>query len=289
MTQRSFLRAVFAGLLLAVSSGAYAQGFGSISSGVRLPDASKPEVAEAAVATPAVAQPPVATPAGVEPAQGFAAPATSAAPVPGSTATPVADSTAAGSGVVEPSGATADANGPFGAAATGVTEPFGTTADASGPFGAAIAGIESMRAGYEPADTILVRKGERRMYLMRANRIIAEYPIRLGLNPSGHKEREGDFRTPEGLYELVRRNPRSEFFLSLEVSYPNDEDRARARKIGVPPGGLIMIHGQPNLPRKSPEYYENFDWTNGCIAVSNSDMVDIWLRTQLGTLVVIRP
>ena len=156
-------------------------------------------------------------------------------------------------------------------------------ADADGPFGAAAAGIESLRAGYEPADTILVRKAERRMYLMRANRIIAEYPIRLGLNPIGHKEREGDFRTPEGLYQLVGRNPRSDYFLSLEVSYPNDEDRARAKKSGVPPGGLIMIHGQPNLPRKSPEYYANYDWTNGCIAVSNSDMVDIWLRTQPGT------
>jgi hypothetical protein len=299
MTQRSFLRAAFAALLLAASSGAYAQGFGSVSSGARLPDATTPEVAEAAVATPAVVEPPAATsgvfeppaatPAVVGPAQGSAAPATSAATVPESTLTPPADSTAAGSGVVEPSGATTDANGPFGAAAQGVTEPFGTTADENGPFGAAIAGIESMRAGYEPADTILVRKSERRMYLMRANRIVAEYPIRLGLNPSGHKEREGDFRTPEGLYELVRRNPRSEYFLSLEVSYPNDEDRARASKVGVRPGGLIMIHGQPNLPRKSPEYYENFDWTNGCIAVSNSDMVDIWLRTQLGTLVVIRP
>ena len=194
MTQRSFLRAAFAALLLAVSSGAYAQGFGSVSSGARLPDATTPEVAEAAVATPAVVEPPVATPAVVGPAQGSAAPATSAATVPESTLTPPADSTAAGSGVVEPSGATTDANGPFGAAATGVTEPFGTTADENGPFGAAIAGIESMRAGYEPADTILVRKSERRMYLMRANRIVAEYPIRLGLNPSGHKEREGDFR-----------------------------------------------------------------------------------------------
>jgi len=260
MTQRSFLRALFAALLLAVATGANAQGFGSVSSGARLPDKTVQEGAAPAGATPAVAAPAQTS------AFGSAGPATEA--VPGANATPPADATAA---------------------AAGVTEPFGTAADANGPFGAAAAGIESLRPGYEPADTILVRKGERRMYLMRANRIIAEYPIRLGLNPSGHKEREGDFRTPEGLYELVRRNPRSEYFLSLEVSYPNDADRARAKKVGVPPGGLIMIHGQPNLPRKSPEYYENFDWTNGCIAVSNSDMVDIWLRTQLGTLIVIRP
>ena len=246
MNQRSVVRAVFAALLLAVATGANAQGFGSVSSGVRLPDETKPQVTVPEVATPAPAAPAVPEPTPATPADATAAVAS-------------------------------------------VTEPFGTASDASGPFGVATAGIESLRAGYEPADTILVRKAERRMYLMRANRIIAEYPIRLGLNPTGHKEREGDFRTPEGLYQLVGRNPRSEYFLSLEVSYPNEEDRARAKKSGVPPGGLIMIHGQPNVPRKSPDYYANYDWTNGCIAVSNSDMVDIWLRTQPGTVIVIRP
>ena len=240
MNQRSVLRAVFAALLIAVATGADAQGFGSVSSGARLPEEAMPDVAGPEAATPAVSAPPVA------------------AFVPESPAATPDDATT-------------------------------IAADASGPFGAADAGIDSPRPGYQPADLILVRKAERRLYLMRANRIIAEYPIRLGLNPSGHKEREGDFRTPEGLYQLVGRNPRSDYFLSLEVSYPNDEDRAQAKKSGVEPGGLIMIHGQPNLPRKSPEYYEKFDWTNGCIAVSNSDMVDIWLRTQLGTLVVIRP
>ena len=256
MNQRSVVRAAFAALLLAVATGADAQSFGSVSSGVRLPDETKPQVTAPEAAAPA--------PAAAAPAA--AAPATPAVPEP-TPATP-ADATAA---------------------VASVTEPFGTAPDANGPFGAATAGIESLRAGYEPADTILVRKAERRMYLMRANRIIAEYPIRLGLNPMGHKEREGDFRTPEGLYQLVGRNPRSDYFLSLEVSYPNEEDRARAKKSGVSPGGLIMIHGQPNVPRKSPDYYANYDWTNGCIAVSNSDMVDIWLRTQPGTVIVIRP
>jgi hypothetical protein len=268
MNQRSVVRAVFAALLLAVATGADAQGFGSVSSGARLPAETEP-----AVAVPAVEAPTVTGPAVVEPSNAssvaVAAPTTPAvAPAVPATATPPADAPAA---------------------AADAAEPFGTAADANGPFGAASAGIESLRAGYEPADTILVRKGERRMYLMRANRIVAEYPIRLGLNPIGHKEREGDFRTPEGLYELVGRNPRSDYFLSLEVSYPNDQDRARAKKSGVQPGGLIMIHGQPNLPRKSADYYANYDWTNGCIAVSNSDMVEIWLRTQPGTFVVIRP
>jgi L,D-transpeptidase catalytic domain len=261
MNQRSVVRAAFAALLLAVATGADAQSFGSVSSGVRLPDEAKPQVTAPEAAAPAPEAP---APAAVPAAQ--ATPATP--PMPEPTAATPADATAA---------------------AASVTEPFGTAPGASGPFGVASAGIESQRAGYEPADTILVRKAERRMYLMRANRIIAEYPIRLGLNPTGHKEREGDFRTPEGLYQLVGRNPRSEYFLSLEVSYPNEEDRARAKKSGVSPGGLIMIHGQPNVPRKSPDYYANYDWTNGCIAVSNSDMVDIWLRTQPGTVIVIRP
>ena len=261
MNQRSLVRAVFAALLLAVATGADAQSFGSVSSGVRLPDDAKPQVAAPAVAAPAVAEPSQASPFG--------------------SAAPAAPTTVPESTPAAPVGANA--------ADAAATEPFGTAPNADGPFGAAPAGIESRRAGYEPADTILVRKAERRMYLMRANRIIAEYPIRLGLNPTGHKEREGDFRTPEGLYQLVGRNPRSDYFLSLEVSYPNDDDRARAKKSGVAPGGLIMIHGQPNVPRKSPEYYSNYDWTNGCIAVSNSDMVDIWLRTQPGTLIVIRP
>lgn len=142
---------------------------------------------------------------------------------------------------------------------------------------------------FDTADRIVVRKGERRLYLLRSEDIIAEYPIRLGLNPYGPKEREGDFRTPEGTYQLVRRNSRSDYFLSLEVSYPNAADRARARGRGVQPGGLIMIHGQPNVPRKPPDYYARNDWTDGCIAVSNSDMVDIWLRTDVGVPIEIRP
>jgi len=144
-------------------------------------------------------------------------------------------------------------------------------------------------AGLELAERIVIEKGARRLLLLRGDQVIAAYPVRLGLNPYGHKQREGDFRTPEGSYQLSRRNPRSEFFLSLEVSYPNAEDRARARRAGVRPGGLIMIHGQPNVPRKSPDYYADNDWTDGCIAVSNVDMADIWQRTRLGMPIEIRP
>ena len=175
--------------------------------------------------------------------------------------------------------------------AAGSGPDLGATASADSlAFGSsyadAIAGPARIRA---PADRILVKKSERRLYLLKGGQVIAEYPIRLGLSPTGPKRYEGDYRTPEGRYELVRRNPNSEFFLSLEVSYPNDQDLARARELGKPPGGLIMIHGQPNLPSKPAEYYKSNDWTNGCIAVSNPDMVDIWLRTDLGTPIEIQP
>jgi hypothetical protein len=165
------------------------------------------------------------------------------------------------------------------------TGPSTPTAPTSAPAGAGPA----LPADYAPADKVLVLKSQRVLRLLNRGRTVAEYPVRLGLNPVGHKQREGDFRTPEGFYELSRRNPRSDFFLSLEVSYPNDSDRHRARSSGHRPGGLIMIHGQPNLPRKPADYYARNDWTDGCIAVSNSAMVDIWLRAPVGIPVEIRP
>jgi len=131
-----------------------------------------------------------------------------------------------------------------------------------------------------PADRIVVRKSERKLYLYRGDRIIGSYKVALGLNPHGPKEQEHDFRTPEGHYVLARRNTHSDYFLSIQVSYPNKEDEIRARKNHVEPGGAIMIHGLPNTPRHSAEYYASADWTDGCIALSNSDMVEVWMRTQ---------
>jgi len=142
---------------------------------------------------------------------------------------------------------------------------------------------------FDLADKVVVEKGQRRLYLLRQEQVIAEYPVKLGLNPYGPKQHEGDFRTPEGSYRLVRRNPRSDFFLSIQVSYPSEQDLRRARSNGARPGGLIMIHGEPNVPRKPTDYYAKNDWTDGCIAVSNADMVDIWLRTQAGIPIEIRP
>jgi murein L,D-transpeptidase YafK len=147
---------------------------------------------------------------------------------------------------------------------------------------AASVGVNSDAAGDQltAADRIVVRKSERKLYLYRGDRMLGSYRIALGLNPHGPKEQEHDFRTPEGHYILARRNTHSDYFLSIQVSYPNKEDELRARKNHVEPGGAIMIHGLPNTPRHSSAYYASADWTDGCIALSNSDMVEVWMRTQ---------
>lgn len=142
---------------------------------------------------------------------------------------------------------------------------------------------------YEKADSLLIVKSERKLYLLKDGEILRDFEIALGLMPEGPKQREGDFRTPEGVYHLDARNPNSDYFLSVKISYPNRQDVARAIAEGADPGGQIMIHGQPNEPKYSESRYDNWDWTDGCIAVSNSDMVDIWLMTEEGTQIEIRP
>ena len=130
------------------------------------------------------------------------------------------------------------------------------------------------------ADRVVVYKSARRLELLRGDEVLRSYKVALGLQPTGHKEHVGDFRTPEGSYRLVRRNARSDYFLSIQVSYPGPDDIKRARAQGLDPGGSIMIHGLPNQLKREPTYYETRDWTDGCIAVSNADMVEIWLLTQ---------
>jgi murein L,D-transpeptidase YafK len=136
------------------------------------------------------------------------------------------------------------------------------------------------RTGLTLADHVVVRKAEHKLYLYSGDRLIGEYRISLGLNPVGTKEREHDFRTPEGRYLLTRRNTRSDFFLAIQVSYPSPADELRARRHHWQPGGSIMIHGLPNNPRHPVSYYIANDWTDGCIALSNSDMVEVWMRTE---------
>ncbi len=270
-----------------------------------VPDATVPEAAVASSSFSSVGTAPADAAASNPFMAGSAAPAADATSNPFLTGSAAAAAAAASNPFLTESAArrlasTPGWTAPATATVAAATTPAAPTAAGSGPdlgasagslaFGSsyaeAIAGPARIRA---PADRILVKKSERRLYLLKGGQVIAEYPIRLGLNPTGPKRYEGDYRTPEGRYELVRRNSNSEFFLSLEVSYPNEQDLARARELGMPPGGLIMIHGQPNLPSKPAEYYKSNDWTNGCIAVSNPDMVDIWLRTDLGTPIEIQP
>ena len=147
----------------------------------------------------------------------------------------------------------------------------------------------SRASDFPVADTVIIEKASRKLHLMQKGKVFRTFDVVLGIRPDGDKQQEGDFRTPEGRYVLDMRNPNSEFFLSIHVSYPNRQDRREARQQGVPPGGAIMIHGQPNIPTKSSTYYLTQDWTNGCIAVSNSDMIDIWLMTGENTPIEIRP
>ena len=147
-----------------------------------------------------------------------------------------------------------------------------------------------LHAGDFPlADLVIIEKGARKLHLMQEGEAFRTFKIALGIVPVGDKEQEGDFKTPEGKYILDRRNPNSDYFLSIHISYPNAQDRREAAALGVSPGGAIMIHGQPNVPTRSEAYYRTQDWTNGCIAVSNSDMIDIWLMVGENTPIEIRP
>jgi murein L,D-transpeptidase YafK len=139
------------------------------------------------------------------------------------------------------------------------------------------------------ADEVIIDKSARELHLLNNGEIFRTFKIALGISPAGDQKKEGDFKTPEGKYLLDIRNPNSDYFLSIHVSYPSAEDRREANQDGVAPGGAIMIHGQPNLPSHSETYYRTQDWTNGCIALSNSDMIDIWLMTGNDTPIEIRP
>ena len=141
---------------------------------------------------------------------------------------------------------------------------------------AAAAEVDALPA----ADRVVVYKGAREMQLYRHGAVLRTYHVSLGLQPNGAKERSGDFRTPEGVYHLERRNPRSDYFLSIQVSYPNDGDRMRARRNHWETGGSIMVHGLPNDLKFPARYYTSKDWTDGCIALSNSDMLEFWLIVQ---------
>ncbi len=141
----------------------------------------------------------------------------------------------------------------------------------------------------EKADLVVVEKSGSILYLKKENRIIGQYPVSFGAEPTGHKGQEGDERTPEGNYTLDYKNAASSYHRSIHISYPNAEDRKRAAQKGVSPGGDIMIHGQKNGFGWLSWLVQRFDWTDGCIAVSDEDMDEIWESVAAGTPIEILP
>ncbi|WP_252275658.1 L,D-transpeptidase family protein [Pseudomonas subflava] len=138
-------------------------------------------------------------------------------------------------------------------------------------------------------DKVLVVKSERKLHLMGRGEVLKSYRISLGKIPTGAKVREGDLRTPEGFYWIDWRKTSEKYNLSMHISYPNARDAANARKKGMPAGGMIMIHGTP-LDDEYPEWFFNtLDWTEGCIAMRNTDMREVWNLVKDGTLIEIRP
>ena len=131
---------------------------------------------------------------------------------------------------------------------------------------------------------VVIKKADRRLYLLNGNRVLKSYKVDLGFAPVGHKVEEGDGRTPEGEYTIDRRNPNSNFYLSLGISYPNEKDIEVARALGKDPGKDIFIHGGRRPIDKSGP-----DWTWGCISVSNKEMRDIYAMVKDGTPILIQP
>jgi murein L,D-transpeptidase YafK len=137
------------------------------------------------------------------------------------------------------------------------------------------------------ADKVVVLKAKRTLMLFSGDKVLKTYRVSLGGHPSGRKVQEGDRRTPEGIYTLDFHNPHSDFYKSIHITYPNQADVARARKLGVPPGEDLFIHGQPN-GFQGPGLVKG-DWTDGCIAVSNAQMDEIWRAVPDGTPIEIKP
>ena len=140
------------------------------------------------------------------------------------------------------------------------------------------------------ADRVVVEKAQRSMHLMQNGKVLRSYKVALGGDPVGHKAQQGDSKTPEGIYSIDFRRSESKFNLALRVSYPNSQDRQLAASRGVDPGGEIYIHGQPTggvSPARLAQ--TGADWTDGCIAVTNREIEEIWRAVPDGTPITILP
>lgn len=138
-------------------------------------------------------------------------------------------------------------------------------------------------------DIIIIKKSERLLYAVKDDKVIKKYDIAIGQNPIGHKLKEGDKKTPEGYYFVDGKNVKSKFFLSLHTSYPNFHDRRVAERNNLNPGSHIAIHGLPSISVLSQYLYNSSDWTDGCIALNNKDMEELWNMSEEGTQILIKP
>lgn len=154
-----------------------------------------------------------------------------------------------------------------------------------------LAGHSALAAAGARATLIVVDKSEHLMRVYAGDKQIATYRVGFGTSPVGHKQQEGDRRTPEGRYMLDYRNPKSTFFKSIHISYPNAADKANARRLKVSPGGNIMIHGQANDPvlRAAIDRHPSPDWTWGCISMKDEDMQRLWDTVPIPTPIHIQP
>jgi murein L,D-transpeptidase YafK len=141
----------------------------------------------------------------------------------------------------------------------------------------------------ERIDKIVVIKKERKMYLYRDEKVVNTLPVSLGKNPVGHKRQQGDNRTPEGEFFIHRKLCSPKYYRSLCISYPRPEDKANAVKRGVNPGGAVTLHGQPtwNADGKGDNYTLTQNWTQGCVAVTNSAMRELWYSVREGVPIII--
>lgn len=162
---------------------------------------------------------------------------------------------------------------------------------AAGALASAPAAAFEPRAAV-PVDLVVVVKRRRLLQLLYRDRVMRTYRVALGSNPVGHKRERGDGRTPEGLYRIDYKKPESKFNLALHVDYPNERDRAEAAARGVDPGGAIYIHGHPREASELAYFRLKFardDWTDGCIALPDPAMAEIYDSVRAGTPILIRP
>jgi murein L,D-transpeptidase YafK len=136
-------------------------------------------------------------------------------------------------------------------------------------------------------DLVKVDKSDNRMYLFDEGQLVKQYHVALGAKPKGHKQQEGDEKTPEGVYTLDYIKEDSSFYRAMHISYPNESDKDNARRFDVSPGGFIMIHGQRNWLGWLAPITQRFNWTNGCIALTNSEMDEFIELVKIGTKIEI--